>query len=125
MNALTTTIDRKVFLSRATAFLTKREISRLNVASNHSYYRLEHVLGEVARYGKYNEEDGLPFSYNQACYAIGWAIQTSRLSAQTVIALKAMKVRDLLILIHKVAANCPVMGDVPAYLSTLVLQPAA
>ena len=119
----TTALDQKTFISRVTAFITKREISRYNAASHTSSYRLITVLNDVQRYAKYNEEDGIPAQYAQTAYGIGWAIETGRINGVTHIALKAMSVRELLILINRVHVACNNMGEVPAYLHSLSLSP--
>jgi hypothetical protein len=115
---LTASLDRKVFISRSVAFMSRHEINLLDKLSDTSSTRLNRVLGDVARYAKYNEEDGLPRSYHEACYGIQWSVQTMRLSAVTEIALRAMKVRELLVLIHEVQQSCKVMGEVPDYLDS-------
>jgi hypothetical protein len=120
-----TALDRKSFVTRVTAFIGKREISRYNAGESFSSYRLEHVLADVQRYARYNEEDGIPSQYGLTAYGIGWAIETGRINGVTHIALKAMSVRELLILVHKVHEACANMGEIPAYLMGLNLQPAA
>lgn len=121
----TISLTRQEFLTRMTAFIGKREISRYNAASPNSSYRLEHVLADVQRYAKYNEEDGIPSQYSLTAYGIAWTIETGRINGQTHIALKAMSVRDLFILIHKVHEHCANMSEIASYLMGLNLQVAA
>lgn len=118
----TTTLIRKDFIARMTAFITKREASRYNAAEPTSSYRLTHVLNDVQRYARYNEEDGIPSVYGLTAYGIGWAVETGRVNGATHIALKAMSVRDLLTLIHQVHAHCPIMSDIPAYLMSMTAK---
>lgn len=116
-----TTLDPKTFTSHVTAFIGKREISRYNAAEKSGSYRLSHVLGDVQRYARYNEEDGIPSQYGLTAYGISWSIDTGRVNGATHIALKAMSVRDLLTLIQRVHTHCANMGEIPAYLMGLNL----
>lgn len=121
---MATTLTRSEFTARVTAFIGKREISRLNAGSPSSSYRLERVLDDVSRYARYNEQDGIPAEYGNTAYGIAWAVQTGRINGLTHMALKAMSVRELFILIHKAHTTCANMGEIPAYLMGLTLQSA-
>ena len=118
------TLTKSEFTARITAFIGKREISRYNAGSPSSSYRLEHVLGDVQRYARYNEEDGIPAVFGTTAYGIAWVIETGRVNGTTHIALKAMRVRDLLTLIYKVHTNCTNMGEIASFLMSLNLQAA-
>lgn len=124
LTATTPSLIRKDFIARMTAFITKREASRYNAAEPTSSYRFTHVIDDVQRYARYNEEDGIPVQYGLTAYGIGWAVETGRVNGATHIALKAMSVRDLLILIHQVHAHCANMGEIAAYLMSLNIQVA-
>lgn len=117
------TLTSSLFTSRILTFITRREVSRYNAGEKTGSYRLTHVLADVQRYARYNEEDGIPAAYGLTAYGIAWAIETGRINGATHIALKAMTVATLLKLIYKVHSHVTNMGEIPAYLMSLELQP--
>lgn len=80
-------------------------------------YRLNELLAATLRLVRYGVDDfGVEYAYYAAAYGIGWAIETNRLDGQVEFAIKSLKTRELLALIHEVRMNCNVIGDVPRYL---------
>lgn len=124
MATTVTSLDRKTFIARVTALMSKREISRYNAAEKTGSYRLINVLNDVQRYARWNEEDGIPSQYGLTAYGIGWVVETGRVNGATHIALKAMSCRELFLLIHRVHEHCANIGQIASYLMDLNLQPA-
>ncbi len=113
---LTLLLDRKAFTERVLSFIGTSRIRAYNTQGGS--YRLEHVLEDVMRYAKYQEEDGIPYVYNQAAYGIAWSVKTGRINGTSHVALKNMPVRKLVQLVYDVNEHCAHMGEVPAYLMT-------
>ena len=111
-----TVLSKKDFNTRVVSFIGKREISRLNAGEPHGSYRFDHTLETIQRYARYNEEDGIPYSFENICYGIRWSVETGRVGAQAVLAMRALKVSELIALVHEVGSKFDTIGDIPAYL---------
>jgi hypothetical protein len=121
----TATLDKKVFTARVRAFISAKYITKYNAAEAHSDYRFNHVIGDIQRFAKYNEEDGIPFHYENICYGILWSVNTGRLSGQVVLAMRALKVAQLIALVHEVGEKFDTIVDIPMYLNKKYAQVVA
>jgi hypothetical protein len=125
ISTTTTTLDKKVFTARVRAFISQKYITKYNAAEAHSDYRFNHVIEDIQRFARYNEEDGIPFSFENICYGIRWAVMTGRVNAQTVLAMRALKVSELIALVYEVGTKFDTIVEIPAYLMKKYTEAAA
>lgn len=73
----------------------------------------EYVVGKLIRLGERRE---VGFDVYTAALGISWALGSARLDGQLHMAIVRLDPRLAINLVAAVAAACPVIGDVPAYL---------
>lgn len=111
MATLTATaqLSKTVFVSRMMAFL-RPSTRRYNKQSGSA--RLSNVLADIQRYARYNEEDGIAYTYGNTAYAVEWSVQSLRLNQEAEQALRAMDVRQLVNLVYDLHKACGVQIEV-------------
>jgi hypothetical protein len=113
----TSTLTKKEFTARVRAFISEKTITQYNsFVGQRATYRFERTIDDIQRYARYNEEDGIPYNFENICYGIVWAIRTGRVNAQTVLAMRAMKVGQLIALVYEVGTKFDTIAEIPAYL---------
>lgn len=108
----TTELTQKEFSARVKAFISAKYIRQYNASPT----RLTEVLSHIQRFARYNEEDGIPYFYENTCYSIGWAVETGRVNGTVHMTLKALNVTEIINLVWDVAKHAPLTCNVPAYL---------
>lgn len=104
------------FSKRVRGFLGTKRIRDYNALPQTASGRLTGVLGDMQRYARYNEEDGISYLYEQVCYGILWSVETGRVNGATHVALKALKVADLIRLVFEAQRKTSVLAEMPAFL---------
>jgi hypothetical protein len=120
MDPTATALTSRQFVALICSFFSKATMRRYNASPDFSSYRLEQVLGDVQRFARYGE---IPREFGLTAYGIAWSVDSGRINGATHIALKAMKCRQLLDLVHRVHMACSNIGEIPAYLMSLDLEP--
>jgi len=107
-------LSKSDFTERVTHYLqhVTREYNKLPGRE-----RMKNVLLDIERYARYNDGDGIGIAYSWTAYAVRWSYDTLRLNQAPEHALEAMKVRELVGLVHELHANCPTQIDVTHYLN--------
>lgn len=81
--------------------------------------RIERLVSDILRYSSPHwpiEEGGIQSDYNQAAYGLRWVIDSGRINATTVLAIRAMTTRQLCELVHDLMVFDNDIGRYPAYL---------
>jgi hypothetical protein len=114
-------MESYTFLKRVSEFMRQKRIDTLNALPAYSFERYLRVLEDISLFAKYSyqhhlAEEGIPIIYREACYGIGWAMQTGRVNGETEIAIKALSVVGVIQLVHSVEQSCRVHAEVPSFL---------
>lgn len=111
-----TTIKAETFSSRIVKFIRAERVERFNEIGAWDSYCFNHTLSLIQRYAYADKRGGIPYRYENICYGIRWSVESGRVNAETVLAMRALKVSELIALVYEVGGKFDTIDKIPAYL---------
>lgn len=109
-------ISEETFIKRVISFIGKKKVSYFDSAEDWSSYRFNHVISAIMRRAYQDKVRGIPYRYNNIAYGIRWSADSGRVNGETIKAMRALNVSELVALVYEVGEKFDNIGDIPVYL---------